>query len=83
MKLKKFISNTKNILSQISRALRMDDAKEKDLTRSIPTERVLEIFQDVENDVIKFKIDLKDQQVTRRGMLSVISSIYDPFGLTC
>ena len=44
MKLKKFISNTKNILSQISGALRMDDAKEKDLTRSIPTERVLEIF---------------------------------------
>ena len=26
---------------------------------------------------------MKDQQVTRRGMLSVISSIYDPFGLTC
>ena len=44
MKPKKFISNTKNILSQISGALRMDDAKEKDLTRSIPTERVLEIF---------------------------------------
>ena len=43
-KLKKFISNTKNILSQIPGALRRDDAKEKDLTRSIPTERVLQIF---------------------------------------
>ena len=38
---------------------------------------------DAENDVIKFKIDLKDQPMTRLGMLSVISSIYDPVGLFC
>ena len=41
------------------------------------------IFWDAENDVIKFKIDLKDQPMTRPGMLSVISSIYDPLGLAC
>ena len=38
---------------------------------------------DTENDVIKFMIDLKDQPMTRRGMLSVTSSIYDPLGLAC
>ena len=41
------------------------------------------IFWDAENDVIKFKIDLKDQPLTRQGMLSVISSIYVPLGLAC
>ena len=68
---------------QIPDALRRDGAKDKDLTGSLQTERALGIFWDAENDVIKFKIDLKDQPMTRRGMLSVISSIYDPLGLSC
>ena len=37
----------------------------------------------IENDVIKFKIDLKDQQMTSQGILFAISSIYDPVGLAC
>ena len=82
-KLTKFISNKKDILFQIPDALRRDGAKETDLTGSLPIERALGIFWDAENDVIKFKIDLKDQPMTRRGMLSVISSIYDPLGLAC
>ena len=68
---------------QILDALRRDGAKDKDLTGNLPIERALGIFWDAENDVIKFKIDLKDQPMTRRGMLSVISSIYDPLGLAC
>ena len=68
---------------QIPDARRRDGAKDKDLTGSLPIERALGIFWDAENDVIKFKIDLKDQPMTRRGMLSVISSIYDPLGLAC
>ena len=56
---------------QISDALRRDGAKEKDLTGSLPIERTLGIFWDAENDVIIFKIDLKDKPLTRQGMLSV------------
>ena len=82
-KLTKFISNKKDILFQIPDALRSDGAKDKDLTGSLPIERALGIFWDAEKDVIKFKIYLKDQPVTRRGMLSVISLIYDPLGLAC
>ena len=82
-KLTKFISNKKDILFQIPDALRRDGAKDKDLTGSLKTERALGVFWDAENDVIKFKIDLKDQPMTRQGMLSVISSTYDPLGLAC
>ena len=81
--LTKFISNKKDVLFQIPDELRRNGAKDKDLTGSLPIERALGIFWDAENDVIKFKIDLKDQPMTRRGMLSVISSIYDPLGLAC
>ena len=82
-KLTKFISNKKDVLYQIADALKRDGAKDKDLTGSLPIERALGIFWDAENDVIKFKIDLKDQPMTRPGMLSVISSRYDPLGLAC
>ena len=70
-KITKFISNKKDILFQTPNALLWC----KDLTGSLPIDRALGIFWDAENDVIKFKIDLKDQPMTRRGMLSVICSI--------
>ena len=41
------------------------------------------MFCDAKNDVIKFKIDLKDQPMTIGAMLSVINSICDPLGLAC
>ena len=68
---------------QIPDELRRDGVKGKDLTSSLPTGGPLGIFWNAENDVIKFKIDLKDQPMTRRGMLSIIGSIYDPLGLAC
>ena len=82
-KLAKFISNKKDILFRTPYAIRRDGAKDNDLTGSLPIERALGVFWDADNDVIKFKIDLKDQPMTRQGMLSVISSIYDPLGLAC
>ena len=34
----------------------------------------------VESDTFKFRITVKDKPITRRGILSVVSSIYDPLG---
>ena len=62
-------------------ALRKVGPKIKYLTSSLPIERALIIFLDAKNDVLKFNIDLKDQSMTRRGMLFVICLIYDPLGL--
>ena len=36
---------------------------------------------DVENDTLEFKVNLKEKPLTRRGVLSILSSIYDPLGL--
>ena len=35
----------------------------------------------MEEDVFTFKISPKDKPVTRRGILSVTSALYDPLGL--
>ena len=35
---------------------------------------------DTETDKFEFKVTLKQKSWTRRGLLSVISSVYNPFG---
>ena len=76
-KLTKFIINKKDVLFQIPDAGRRNGAKDKDLAGSLPIERALGVFWDPENDVIKFKIGLKDQPMTGQVIPSVINSIYE------
>ena len=47
----------------------------------LPMERALGVHWCVHSHSLKFKIELKDVPCTRRGILSTISSIYDPLGL--
>ena len=58
------------------------DIKELQLGQDrLPVERALGVQWCVESDSLKFKIELKDLPCTRRGILSTVSSIYDPLGL--
>ena len=55
--------------------------KELDLSKDLlPVERALGVHWSIENDCFGFRITLKDKPVTRRGILSTVSSIYDPLG---
>ena len=54
--------------------------KNGDLLGSLPKERVLGVLWNVENSTLGFKVNLKENPLTRRGVLSVLSSIYDPLG---
>jgi hypothetical protein len=47
----------------------------------LPVERMLGVQLCVQSDVFKFKIILKDRPLTRRGILSTVSSVYDPLGM--
>ncbi|XP_026012642.1 uncharacterized protein LOC113014968 [Astatotilapia calliptera] len=52
-----------------------------DLSRDqLPTERALGVQWDIERDVFTFSIVNKNKPLTRRGILSNVSSIYDPLG---
>ena len=35
----------------------------------------------MESDTLGFRIELKDKPLSRRGILSTISSVYDPLGI--
>ena len=45
-----------------------------------PIERAFGVQWCVELDTFKFRITVRDKPVARRGILSTVSSIYDPFG---
>ena len=80
--LTKFICNRKNVLMSIPDIYRREGVKDTDLVREeLPSERALGVYWNVENDILCFKVNLKEKRRNRRGMLSMLSSFYDPLGL--
>lgn len=79
--LEKWTSNSRIVLQAITEDQRAKDLKELDLDRDkLPVERALGLQWCVETDSFGFKMEMKQQPFTRRGMLSVSSSVYDPLG---
>ena len=79
--LTKVVSNSREVLKTISKDEVGKEFKELDLSKDLlPVERVLGVHWSIENDCFGFRITLKDKPMTRRGILSTISSIYDPLG---
>ncbi|XP_061191695.1 uncharacterized protein LOC133199905 [Saccostrea echinata] len=60
---------------------RAEDIKKFSLNEETLIERALGVYWFVEDDSLGFQIQLKDHPTTRRGILSVTSSIYDPLGI--
>lgn len=59
----------------------MKEVKELNLDRDrLPTEGALGVRWVVEEDNFTFNVTIKPQPPTRRGILSMVSSIYDPLG---
>ena len=78
-RLTKWISNSCDVIQSVPVSERAGSIKELDL-ENLPVERALGMQWDVQSDTFRFKIVVKDRPPTRRGILSVISSIYDPLG---
>ena len=80
-RLHKFVSNNKEVIRKIPESDRADSVKELDLDLdSLPLERALGVHWCVESDCFQFTIVLQDRPCTRRGILSTVSSVFDPLG---
>jgi hypothetical protein len=76
--LTKWISNSRELLTSIPKEERAKEVKDLDLDQDkLPIERALGIQWSAESDKFCFKIVIKERQPTRRGNLSIMSSIYD------
>lgn len=76
------MSNSCTVFASISEESKAKTVKELDLEKDkLPLERALGVQWLVETDTLQFKVTLQEKPLTRRGILSMVSSIYDPLGI--
>ena len=82
LRLHKFVSNSREVLATMPSSEIAKEMQGIDLfCDSLPTERTLGLEWSVQTDTIEFKNNMKLTAPTRRGILSVVSQLYDPLGL--
>ena len=70
------------MLSAIPEEDRKVGVKHQDLlTGKVPEETALGVLWNTDNDTLCFNINIKDKPLTRTGLLTMLSSTYDPLGL--
>ena len=80
--LTKFVSNSAVVMESIPQELWAEGMKEIDLGHDeTPLQRTLGVKWNVQQDTLSVKVNLQETPTTRRGVLSTIFSLYDPFGL--
>ena len=80
-RLTKWLSNKKDVIQSIPGSERATSVVDLELDDELPIERPLGAQWHIEQDVFSFKIAPKENPITRRGLLSTTSSVYDPLGL--
>ena len=81
LRLHKFNSNEREVLDSVDPSERAVTNEPLDLgLNATPTERALGIQWSLQHDTFSFNVDLQNKPTTRRGILSVIASLYDPLG---
>ncbi|KAK0147343.1 hypothetical protein N1851_013244 [Merluccius polli] len=81
LRLHKFISNSKKVLDAIPKEECAAAAKDKDMALGeLHMERALGVQWCVASDEFQFRVIVKENPLTRRGVLSTVASVYDPLG---
>ena len=78
-RLTKFISNDREVIESVPEPDRAKSVANLDLDK-LPIERALGVHWNVESDAFTFRIIKRKNSRTRRGILSDVSSMYDPLG---
>ena len=80
--LTKWVSNNRAVLSTIKEEERGKDIRYLDLDKEqLPTDRALSLQWSVEDDAFRFGILIPVKPHTQRGIMSMLSSVYDPLGI--
>ena len=77
--LHKWLSNSPEVLNSISKSERAVDALDLDLDE-LPVQRALGLRWDVREDSFIFSPRVREVPETKRGVVSFVSSIFDPCG---
>ena len=78
--LTKWTSNSPEVVSKVPYSDRSKKAQERVLD-ALTEDRALGVCWRVHEDHLSFQVQRMDQPLTKRGILSMLSSVYDPLGL--
>ena len=78
-RLHKWLSNSTEVLKAIPETERAAGVQQLNF-QALPVERALGVLWDVNRDTFTYDKKISDRPCNRRGLLSVVSSIYDPMG---
>lgn len=77
----KWVSNSSIVSQEVSESYPASTSKHFDVKNDVvPMERALGVSWNTADDNFSFTISIKDKKPTRRGVLSLTSSVYDPMG---
>ena len=80
--LTKWVSNSQRVLESIPSERRAAPKSSETLQLDlVPGEKVLGVFWNITQDTFGVRIKTSEATCSKRGMLSVISSLYDPLGM--
>ncbi|KAG1659447.1 hypothetical protein GQR58_022558 [Nymphon striatum] len=81
--LTKWVSNNQQVLQSIpeDKLAKQRNKIKFELNQMVMNEKALGVCWNVQEDSLGFMYEPKEKPLTRRGLLSMMSSIYDPFGL--
>ena len=82
LRLHKIASNHPAVTQAFPSQDRAADLRDLDLSKdTIPVQRSLGVLWDISSDSFTFKVSEEKKPFTKKGVLSVINSLYDPLGL--
>lgn len=82
LKLHKIASNSITVMKAFAPEELASDIKDLGLDDdTLPTQRSLGLCWDISTDTFTFKVAVTNKPYTRRGVLSIVNSIFDPLGL--
>ena len=82
LQITKWLCNDKDVLQPIPKFQRARSVLDLDLSnQNLPHERTLGVQWNMDSDTFTFKVEPKHKPFTRRGILSMTSSVYNPLRL--
>ena len=82
LRLHKIASSHPEVTHAFPREDQASDLRDLDFSLdTVPIQRALGVLWEISADAFTFKVSLEKKPFTRRGVLSVLNSLYDPLGL--
>ena len=76
LNLHKFLSNSMNVMKSVAGS----DCSMVNIPGGNELEKALGVIWNLELDCFTYEVNIPEQPLTRRGLLSIVCQVYDPFG---